>query len=216
MLDFQARVHQTASRIKVGYTVRNASPHAAYLQNRYGAPRKCVTGLVGGGRSLNDTSARGAPYSTSSACVWPARDGTLLLFQGEVQPPSPLPSGEWSDPGFSFIGTEPKSFEIELGAPIHQWENNGTRPATGPVVRVRRLTLCIDVLLDPLVALEIDGAPGTFACDFGQPGYLEATVNLERPVDIVTDPSSTSRADAKLAGLKTLVRLSGWSVRTSK
>lgn len=213
LLELDLRVHQSASRIRVAYTVSNLSTRAAYLQNRYGAPRRCPTGMVGGGRSLNDTSDKRAPFSTGSACVWPAKDGTLVVFQGDLVPPSTTSTpSDWSEPAFSLLG-EPSTFEIELGDPIHQWENNVTRPASGPTVKVRRLSLSIDVLLDPLVAFEIEGAPGSFACDYGQPGYVEASVDLERPVEIVIEPSLVARAEARLAAMQSLVRLNPWAPR---
>jgi hypothetical protein len=209
MVELTVRVQQTASRIKVVYTLANPSTHAVYVQNRYGAPRRAGGGVYGGGRSLNDTSDKRAPFSTGSACVWPSKDGTLVLFQGDV-PPAVFPApAEWPEPAFSKIDPSPTTFEIELGRPIHQWENNGTKPASGPLLKVRRLTLCLDALLDPLVAQELDGAPGSFACDYGQPGYVEATMELDRPVEIVTELGASGRGDAKLAALKTLVRLNG-------
>ena len=64
--------------------------------------------------------------------------------------------------------------------------------------------------------VELDGAPGTFGCDYGQPGYIEATVDLERPIDVLTESALGSRAEWKLASLQSLVRLNGWQMRVAK
>ncbi len=216
MLDFHVRVQQTPSRLRVTYTVRNDSAHAVYIQNRFGPTKKCATGYLGGGKSPNEKGERKPGFSTGTACVWPSRDGTLLLFQGEVAPPQTPPPADWSEPGYSLVGAEDSTVEIELVLPLQQWENNVLRPAKGPLAKVRRVSVCVEVLLDPLTVVELEGAPGTFGCDYGQPGYVEATVDLERPIDVLTESALGSRAEWKLASLQSLVRLNGWQMRVAK
>jgi hypothetical protein len=203
-LGFSVRAVEAADQLRLVCTFDNAYPVPVYAQNQYRSQRRSVA-TIGGGRSPNDPSDPHAPFSTASACIWPD-DGALLVFQGEVSRPTSAPQGLWPSPGHTLLPLGESTFEIAIRMPAFQWENNWAPRASGPRIAARQINVCVELLLSPLKVHIIDGVS---VCDFGQPGYVSAIVELETPVICVTDSQLSGRANEQRRVLGSAVCLAG-------
>jgi hypothetical protein len=206
ILDFQVSALESDRCLRLVCCFTNESTQSVYVQNQYGNPYDFRMGEVGGGRSPNAPLRAASQFSTSPACMWPDGDGSLMVFQGEVPCPVRPYDRRWPSPAYSRLATGESTFEIRSVLPMRQWENNFPRAATGPRISIHRVRVCIEILLGPLAVEEINGV---CACDYGQPAYVERSVELDRPIQFITDSTHPKRAQEKRAALQSCVRLGG-------